>query len=66
MRSNLLNNAGGKFIFSTTERFISYLDRIGFAADKIEVREFSWQTIPALATEIVCCYIASSKISLLF
>mgnify|MGYP006876633378 CR=1 FL=1 len=45
-------------MFSTTDRFISYFERIGFAADKIEVREFNWHTIPAFATEIVCCYIA--------
>ena len=53
-------------IFSTTERFVSYFDWTGFAAERIDVREFNWHTIPALATEIVCCYIASSKISLLF
>jgi len=32
---------------------------IGLAAAKIDVREFSRVVIPAFATEIVCCYIAS-------
>lgn len=53
-------------MFYTTERFMSYFDWTGLAADKIDVREFSWHTIPALATEMVCCSMASSKISLLF
>ncbi len=66
IKSNLVNKAGGKLIFYTTERFGSYFDKIGFAADNIEVLVFSWQTIPALATDIVCCSIAYNKISLLF
>jgi len=45
-------------IFSTTDFFVSYLEWIGFAAERIDVREFNWHTITALATEIVCCYIA--------
>lgn len=32
---------------------------IGFAAAKIDVRELSLVVIPAFATEIVCCYMAS-------
>ena len=53
-------------MFYTTDRLMSYFDRMGLAADNIEVLEFNWQTIPALAIEIVCCYMASSNISLLF
>lgn len=53
-------------MFYTILLFWLYLELIGFAADKTAVLVFSWQTIPALATEIVCCYIASKRIVLLF
>lgn len=66
IRSKRDNKAGDKLIFSTTDFFLSYLELTGFAAAKIEVLEFNWQTIPALAIEIVCCYIASNRIVLLF
>jgi hypothetical protein len=36
------------------------------AAAKMAVLEFSWQTMPALAIEIVCCSIAYSRMVLLF
>lgn len=52
-------------MFYTTLFLASYLEFIGLAADKIEVLEFNWHTIPAFAIEIVCCYIAYSKIVLL-
>ncbi len=42
------------------------LESMGLAATSIDVRELSWHTIPALAIDIVCCYIASSKIVLAF
>jgi hypothetical protein len=35
-----------------------YFEFTGFAAEIIAVLEFSEQTIPAFAIEIVCCYIA--------
>lgn len=53
-------------MFYTTLFFGSYFECIGFAADKIDVLEFNWHTIPALAIDIVCCYMAYSKIVLLF
>lgn len=39
-----------------------YLELIGLAAANIAVLEFNWQTIPAFAMDIVCCYIAYSRI----
>lgn len=52
-------------MFSTTDFFGLYLEWTGFAADMIAVLQFNWHTIPALAMEIVCCYIPSNKIILL-
>ena len=46
-------------MLSTTESLGSYLEFTGFAAAKIAVREFSVQMIPALATDTVCCSMAS-------
>ena len=66
MRSNLDNRAGGRFIFSITDFFESYFEWTGLAAAKIAVLELSWHTIPALAIDIVCCYIASRRIVRLF
>jgi len=40
----------------------SYLDFTGFAAANTAVLALSWETIPALATEIVCYSIASCRI----
>ena len=42
-----------------------YFEWIGLAADIIAALQFSWQTIPALAIEIVCCSIPSNKMILL-
>jgi hypothetical protein len=53
-------------MFYITDFFWSYLEFTGFAAARIAVLEFSWHTIPALAIEIVCCYIAYSRIVLEF
>ena len=61
IRSNLDINAGGRFMFSITDLFTSYFDFIGFAATSKDVLAFNWQTIPAFATDIVCCYIAYSR-----
>ena len=36
---------------------------IGFAAARIDVRAFSEQMMPALATEMVCCSMASCKMA---
>jgi hypothetical protein len=66
MRSKRESKAGGKFIFYTTDFFASYFECTGLAAARIAVLEFNWQTIPALAIDIVCCSIAYSKIVLLF
>jgi hypothetical protein len=44
-------------MFWTTDFLVSYFEFMGLAAARIAVREFSWQTMPALAMEIVCCYI---------
>lgn len=46
-------------MLSMTESLGSYLELIGFAAARIAVLAFSWQMIPALATETVYCSIAS-------
>jgi len=65
MRSNLESKAGGRLMFSTTDFLGLYLECTGFAAEIIAVRQFSWHTIPALAIEIVCCYMPSSRMILL-
>ena len=65
MRSNRERRAGERLIFYTTDFFASYLEWTGLAAAKIAVLELSWQTIPALAIEMVCCSIASRRIVLL-
>lgn len=52
-------------MFSTTDFFGLYFECMGFAADIIAALQFSWHTIPALAIEIVCCYIPYNKIILL-
>lgn len=49
-------------MFSMTDLVLSYLEFTGLAAARMAVLEFSWQTMPALAIEMVCCYIAYSKI----
>ena len=66
MRSNLESNAGGRLIFSTTDLVESNLECSGLAAARIALRELSWQTIPALAIEMVCCSIASRRMVRLF
>ena len=45
-------------IFSTTDSLALYLEFIGLAAARMAVLELSWHTMPALAIEMVCCYIA--------
>jgi hypothetical protein len=66
MRSNLDSRLGGRLMFSITDFLMSYLESTGLAAARMAVREFSWHTIPALAIEIVCCYIASRRTVRLF
>lgn len=38
---------------------------MGLAAEMIAALQFNWQTIPAFAIDIVCCYMPSNKIILL-
>jgi hypothetical protein len=59
IRSNLESSAGERLIFSTTDFDKSYFDFKGLAATSKEALAFNWHTIPAFATEIVCCYMAS-------
>lgn len=61
IRSNLESKDGERLIFSIIDLVGSYLECSGLAAANIAVLEFNWQTIPALAIEIVCCYIAYSR-----
>ena len=58
MRSKREIMDGGRLIFFITDCLGSYFESRGFAAAKIAVLEFNWHTIPALAIDIVCCYIA--------
>lgn len=44
-----------------TDFFGSYFEWMGLAAARIAVLELSWQTIPALAIETVCCSMASNS-----
>ena len=53
-------------MFCTTDCFVSYLDLIGLAAARIAVLAFNWDTIPALATDMVYYSIASCNIVLAF
>lgn len=46
-------------MFSTTVRSGLYLDPTGLALAKIETLAFKVETIPAFATEQVCCSITS-------
>lgn len=57
-RSNLLNNGLATAMFTLRHSEGSY-GPLGFVAAKIVVLVLSLQTIPALATLIVCCSIAS-------
>lgn len=41
MRSNLDNNAGGRFIFSITDLVVSYFDFRGLAATRRDVLAFN-------------------------
>lgn len=47
------------FKLSFNDLDLSYLPNKGFAAASIEVLAFRVAYTPALAMEIVCCYIAS-------
>lgn len=62
IKSKRESRAGIKFMFSTTDFFTLYFEFIGLAAAKMAVLEFNWQTMPAFAIDIVCCYIAYSNI----
>ena len=42
-------------MFSTVVSFGSQHDILGLAAANIDVRAFSWQIMPALANDSVCC-----------
>lgn len=66
IKSKRDNKDGGRLMFYMTDLRLSYLESTGFAAARIAVRELSWQTIPALAIEIVCCSIAYNKTVLEF
>ena len=49
------SNVCGIWMFSTTVSFSSHWDILGFAAARMLVRAFSWQMMPALAMDRVCC-----------
>ena len=66
MRSNLDSRVGGRLMFQIMDLFLSYLECKGLAAARMLVREFSWQTIPAFAIEMVCCSITYSRTVLEF
>ena len=53
IKSNRDKMVGGNCKFLMTESLGLYLDSIGLALARIEVLAFNWQTIPALATEMV-------------
>lgn len=59
MQSNLDKIVVWSSICYVISLTLETLPWIGFAAAKIEVREFNLVVIPAFATEIVCCSIAS-------
>ena len=61
MRSKRDNKVGDKLMFSTIDNFGLYRDSMGFADAKTEVLAFKVAMIPALATETVCCSMASCK-----
>ena len=63
MRSNRDNSVGVKLMFSTTERVGSYLESIGLAEARMQVRALRLQMMPALATLTVCCSIVSWRIA---
>ena len=46
-------------MLAVTERVGSYLESIGLAEARMEVRALSEQMMPALATDTVCCSIVS-------
>lgn len=48
-------------MFSITDLVLSYLELTGLAAARMAVLELSWQTMPALAIEMVCCYMAYNR-----
>ena len=56
--SNLDSKAAGRFMFLYMDSLLLYLPNRGLAAANIDVLEFNVVVIPALAIEIVCCYIA--------
>ena len=59
MQSNLERIVTCSYICSAIGVRSAHLPLIGFAAAKIDVLEFNLVVIPALATLIVCCYMAS-------
>ena len=64
MRSKRESSVGARLMLSTTERFGSYFEQIGFADASTDVRAFREQMMPALATETVCCSIVSRSTAL--
>lgn len=52
-------------MFYTTDFLGLYRELTGLAAARIEVLDLRLQTIPALATEIVCCSITYKRMVLL-
>ena len=58
-KSNLDIRGADKLILCFNAFDLSYLPNNGLAAARIDVLAFNVAYIPALAIEIVCCYIAS-------
>lgn len=56
-------SVGGKSMLRVTVSFLLYLEPIGFAAARIEVRAFSVVIIPAFAIETVCCSCKEGQIA---
>jgi len=59
IKSKRESKAAGKFIFLCGVNLLSYRPYKGLAAAKIEVLAFRVVVIPALAIDIVCCYMTS-------
>ena len=53
-------------MFSMMVFLAFHWDSMGLAAARMEVRAFSWQMIPALAMDRVCCSITSCSTDLNF
>ena len=55
---------GGRSIFSEMVFLQSYAEPMGLAAARMEVLALSWQMMPALAMDNVCCSITSWRTDL--